>query len=291
MTFAFMLGTGRCGSSLLHEVLARHGGVGFVSNLDDRLPGGGRTARWNGAVYRRLPPTATQKGRLRLAPSEAYNLLDREVSPVMSTSFRDLVASDAAPWLAERLRAVFDARRQAQGVPLLLHKFTGWPRARFLAAVFPEARFVNVVRDGRAVALSWLQMPWWRGYQGPDHWQFGPLPVAYTEEWERSGRSFVVLAGLCWKLLMDAFDEARAAVPEDRWLQVRYEDFLADPRGRTEAMLGFCGLDWTAEFERGFGRYQFRAGRVEAFRRELGPADLALLDVSLGVHLERYGYG
>jgi nucleoside-diphosphate-sugar epimerase len=36
-TYAFVLGTGRCGSTLIHELLARHEGVGFLSNLDDRL--------------------------------------------------------------------------------------------------------------------------------------------------------------------------------------------------------------------------------------------------------------
>lgn len=289
--YAFMLGTGRCGSSLLHEVLARHADVGFVSNIDDRLPGGHRTARWNGPVYRRLPPIASQKGRLRLAPSEAYNLLDRDVSPIISTPFRDLVAADATPWLVDRLRAAFETRRQAQGAPLLLHKFTGWPRAGLLDAVFPDARFVNVVRDGRAVALSWLQMPWWQGYQGPDHWQFGPLPPPYAHEWERSGRSFVVLAGACWKLLMDAFEDAQRLLPQDRWLQVRYEDFLADPRAQFATLLEFCGLGWTPAFERGFRRYQFRTNRAESFRTELDPANLRLLEHTLASHLERYGYG
>ena len=36
-SFAFVLGSGRCGSTLAHDVLARHPDVGFVSNVDDRL--------------------------------------------------------------------------------------------------------------------------------------------------------------------------------------------------------------------------------------------------------------
>ena len=65
---------------------------------------------------------------------------------------------------------------------------TGWPRAGFLHAVFPDARYVNVIRDGRAVANSWLQMDWWLGYRGPEHWHFGPLSDEHREVWERSGR-------------------------------------------------------------------------------------------------------
>src|SRR6266508_3574126 len=36
---SFVIGTGRCGSSLVTEVIARHPAVGFVSGLDDKLPG------------------------------------------------------------------------------------------------------------------------------------------------------------------------------------------------------------------------------------------------------------
>jgi hypothetical protein len=37
-TLGFVIGTGRCGSTLVQEVLARHPQVGFVSNLEDKLP-------------------------------------------------------------------------------------------------------------------------------------------------------------------------------------------------------------------------------------------------------------
>jgi hypothetical protein len=59
---------------------------------------------------------------VKLVPSEAYHTLDREVSPILSSPFRDLDARDASPWLAGRLEALF-ARRQQAGT--FLHKFTG----------------------------------------------------------------------------------------------------------------------------------------------------------------------
>jgi hypothetical protein len=93
-----------------------------------------------------------------------------------------------------------------------------------------------------------------------------------------------------WKLLMDAFQAARAAIPASQWLEVRYEDVLADPRGQITAMLEFLGLEWTPIFEAGFSRYTFATGRREAFRRDLDPDQLALLDQSLSGHLRCYGY-
>ena len=288
--FAFVLGTGRCGSTLVHEIIARHPDVGFVSNLQDRVPQLPLPSRLNNDIYRRVPERFTTKGRLRYAPSEAYRALDREVSPVISAPLRDLLAEDVTPWLEQRFRSFFERRAAAQGRPLFLHKFTGWPRYGFVHRIFPEARFIHVVRDGRAVANSFLQMPWWQGYRGPDHWNWGPLSEADAREWEESGRSFAVLAGLEWKLLMDAFESARDLVPAARWMEVRYEDFVAEPREYMRAMLDHLGLDWTPAFERGFRRYRFDAGRRDAYRRDLGIHDLAMLDASLTPALERHGY-
>lgn len=294
--YAFVVGTGRCGSSVLHEILAHHGDVGFVSNLDDLVPRVGRsTARWNGPLHRALPAAATTKGRLRFAPSEAYRLLAREVSPLVVEPVRDLVAADATPWLADRLRQAFDARAGRQPGGLFLHKFTGWPRARFLAAVFPEARFVHVVRDGREVATSWLRMPWWRGHLGPTGWHFGPLPAAYQREWEVGGRSFALLAGLGWKLLLDAFEDSRAEIDGasgvgGRWLDVRYEDLLDRPQATMAEILDFLGLAADHRVSRTLDQRALRPPNGLRFRHELAPSDVAQLDQSLADHLARFGY-
>jgi hypothetical protein len=272
--FVFVLGTGRCGSTLVEEVLCRHASVGFVSNLEDRLNLPVTAGRWNGSLYRRLPAAVTQKSRVRYAPSEAYRVLSREVSPLLASPMRDLVADDVTPWLEARFRAFFTERADVQHTETFLHKFTGWPRAGFIRGVLPSARFIHVVRDGRAVANSWLQMPWWLGFEGPDHWQWGPLPDDLAAEWDASGRSFVVLAGLLWKMLIDAFDSARKTIPAMDWLEIRYEDVAANPRTAFAKMLEFCGLPWDAEFERGFERHTFTASRSDAFRRDLAPDDV-----------------
>lgn len=287
--YGFVLGTGRCGSTLVHEVVARHPDVGFVTNVDDRI-GSAAGGRVQAGLYRRLPAAATHKGRVRLAPSEAYRALEREVSPLVVEPARDLEASDAVPWLASRFEAFFTSRAAAFGAPLFVHKFTGWPRARFIDRVLPDSRYVHVVRDGRAVAASWIRTDWWRGHLGPEGWHFGPLPPAYEKEWEASGRSFVLLAGLAWKLLLDAFDEARRVIGEERWLEIRYEDVLDDPRRRTAEVLEFLDLPWTDAFESGFRAFRFDAGRADAWRPLLGDEASAELDASLADHLSRRRY-
>jgi hypothetical protein len=290
MRYVFVLGTGRCGSTMVEEVLARHPDAGFLSNLEDRSRVGVWARPWNSRIYELLPPAFTRKGRLRFAPSEGYRVLDREVSPILSRPWRDLTAADVTPWLAARTRSFFELRAKAQRREVFLHKFTGWPRAGFLAEVFPEARFIHVVRDGRAVANSWLQMDWWQGFNGPDHWQWGPLPQAYEAEWRKSEFSFPVLAGVLWKLLIDAHDSAAARLPKDRWLEVRYEDVVASPDRAFAEMLDFSGLAAGPAFSRTLGRLPFGSDRTQAFRRDLSAETVAELSRSLEKHLERRRY-
>jgi Sulfotransferase family len=282
--YAFLIGTGRCGSTLVHQLIARHPGVGFVSKVEDRLPWLPPAAgRLNNPLYRRAPSP-------RLAPSEAYRALARQVSPIVVSPVRDLVAADAMPWLARRFQAFFGQRAAVQGRPVFLHKFTGWPRTGFISAVLGEARFVNVVRDGRAFAASTLRMPWERAYLGPARWRWGPLPDPDQAEWEASGRSFALLAGLGWKVMMDAYADARTLVPEDRWLDVRYEDLLADPIGRCKETLEFLGLEWDRRFEAALPVRTLSDAPVRAWREDLDAASIALLDASLAGHLDRWGY-
>ncbi|GIJ44191.1 hypothetical protein Val02_10770 [Virgisporangium aliadipatigenens] len=293
MSLAAVIGTGRCGSSLVQELLCRHPSTGFVSGLDDKLPRLNLTGRWNGALYRRSAPRPSgmtslshsrrllERGRLRVAPSEAYALLERHVCAGYGRPCRDLLAADLTPHAAARLRSFVDDRLRAQRCDLLLQHVTGWPRTGWLRTAFPRMKVVNVVRDGRAVAASWLRMGWWDGWRGPDAWIYGPLPADLRREWEESGRSFVVLAGLGWRMLTDAATAARAAAPEGSWLDVRYEDLIAEPRKETARMLEFLGLEWTPAFERGFARYRFEQGRREAWRDELSPAQIAELERTL----------
>ncbi|MGV8908965.1 MAG: sulfotransferase family protein [Propionicimonas sp.] len=299
---ALVTGTGRSGTTLVQETLARHPAAGFISGLDDKLPRLNLSGRYNGKIYRWIPQRDSrmralrestkllEKGRLRVAPSEAYKLIDRHVFAGFSTPCRDLLAEDMTPYLQPRVQAFFDTRVRNQGCDVLLQHLTGWPRTGFLRAAVPDLRVIHVVRDGRAVASSWLQMGWWDGWRGPDNWFLGPLDSDLRQEWEESGQSFPVLAALGWKMLMAAFENAEAQCPPDRWLNVRYEDVLADPRTAFANMLDFLGLEWTDSFEAGFARHVIQSDRSAAFRDELTPSQLAAVEAVLEKPLTRWGY-
>jgi len=294
----FLLGSGRCGSTLIAQVLAHHADVGFISNIDDRVAPLNLSGRANNRIYRALPRGRRRLGGVRagvapgfgLTPSEGYRLLDRQVSPLLSAPCRDLVAADGHPWLADRLQHFFEGRATAQRRSVFMHKFTGWPRAGLLHRVFPDARFVHVVRDGRAVASSLIQQRWWPGYAGPSGWTFGELSADDARIWAESGQSFAVLAGLEWKILMDAFTRARDSVSAECWLELRYEQVVQNPHEAFKLLLDHAGLAWTAEFERDFSRITWESTRRDAYLNELSSQELNWLEGALGPVLRRLGY-
>src|SRR5829696_340724 len=66
MRFVFIIGTGRCGSTLVQELLARHPGVGFISNVDSILAPLDLKGRTNPAIYARLPSALGRRDRAYL---------------------------------------------------------------------------------------------------------------------------------------------------------------------------------------------------------------------------------
>ena len=95
----------------------------------------------------------------------------------------------------------------------------------FLAAAYPEARFIELRRDPRDVALSLWQA------------RFSGTALSYAYDLEAMAQRFNLYARMMahW----------RRVVP-GRILQVRYEDMVGDIAATSRAMAAHCGLDWVA---------------------------------------------
>ena len=287
----FIVGAGRSGSTAFHHAFARHPDVSWVSKILDVAP---RAEFANQAVLRALdlPVIGSAINRLviepgRLKPSEAYPFWERH-APGFSEPFRDLVAAD----LTERTRAqLVDAveRLVVPGRPVPLIKITGWPRMRYLHAAFPEARFVHVVRDGRAVVNSILQVDFWDGWRGTKGWRGLELTDEQAKRWDASGQSFVTLAAMELSDMLDAMVEARAEIPSELFHELRYEDLCADPGTTFDAVLDFCDLEQSPRFSRVVDEFGFRTTN-DKWRRDLTPPQQRLLEEELEPHLRRWGY-
>ena len=286
----FLIGSGRCGSSLIHELISRHRNVGFISNVDDNVKYFRSLGRFNNLVFRSPIGKLTKKGRLRFAPSEAYALISKQVSPIYALSGRNLRPSDVTPSLRRKFRNFFLERYHAQAKPVFFHKYTGWSRALFFKEIFPEARFVHIVRDGRAVANSFLQMDWWTGYEGPEKWYLGPLSDSDHQTWESSDKSFVTLAGLAWKILVDSIESDADKIDSDSMMTIRYEDFLQDPKKNIQSICDFSGLEFDTDFERQMRKNPVQLGRERAYVDDLSPEQVEELTHLMAPLLIHYGY-
>ena len=171
----------------------------------------------------------------------------------------------------------------------LLLKITGWPRIGFLSSIFEDAKFIHVMRDGRAVANSMINVHFWQGWKGPQDWGWGELSPAQEQEWNKRGQSFVVLAAIQWKILMEAMEKAKNAVSSECFLEIRYEDLCSDPIDQVHKVTQFCELPWTVGFERQLGEYQLK-NTNDSFKYDLTAKQLSDLEEVLGDYLRRYGY-
>jgi hypothetical protein len=122
---------------------------------------------------------------------------------------RDLVAAEVTPHIRACVKDAVASVMRHQCHPRFLAEYSGWSRFGFMKAIFPDAAFVHVVRDGRAVANSLLHVDYWLGYKDVHRWQFGS-PTADQAELARYGDSFVARAALNWRKLTDNIVEAAA---------------------------------------------------------------------------------
>jgi hypothetical protein len=141
-----------------------------------------------------------------------------------------------------------------------------------MRAMFPEAKFIILYRDGRDVALSLTKVPW----------MSKDLYV-----------NFVVWLYYSWIV-----DEERSN-PGPNVLFARYEDVVASPEEQLRRMLHFLGLPYEPAVALGWGNpegipqreYAWKARalgkitpeRVGVFRRELTAEQIAILE-RLGKH-------
>lgn len=279
-----LIGTGRCGSTALFEGLTRHPDVYWLTRLAERAPNTSLNA-WSHRFASSALVGDWARGRLR--PSEGYAFWDRHY-PGFSRPFRNLTARDVSPVLATAVRDSFTAMATPRRHHLLL-KVTGWARAGFIRRIFPEARFVHLIRDGRPTAASFLRSPWWDGWSGPDRWRLGPLDEPRLNVWRDAEQSFAVLAGLQWDVLLESTRRDFEGMGSDATIEIRYEDLCADPSSTIERILGFGRLAHPAPLVATIADHGFR-NRNDQWEHWMSQADAEALTAAIRGHLDLYGY-
>lgn len=268
--FPFFVGCGRSGTTLVRAMFDSHPDMA-IPDESNFIPRFGRRRRryersWGFATAAFLDDLFTQRWfrQAGLSQEATWQAFDSNPPASLPAAIRNLFALYAR----EHGKKLYGDKTPSYVLHLPL-----------LADLFPEARFVHVLRDGRDVAMSLLEVG------------FGPRTMAEAAiHWrERVGK------GLTY---------GRQLGPT-RYREVRYEDVLEDPAGTIGPLCDFVGLEFDPVMLRYFERadsivsskvYKYRSVRlpptkqIRDWRTQLPRRDLALFEVLAGDFLEEAGY-
>ena len=266
----FIFGCPRSGTSLLSRMLGSHPNLAIPDESH---------------LYNNIYPLVARYGDLRLEPVRA-----RLVSEIIKTEHIKawtpaLSVNDTLSHLEQNdFHGIVDGLLRSWAAKV------GKPRWgektpqhtlcwRTILSGFPRAQVIHLVRDGRDVMLSYRS-----AFFGPKH----VYPLA-----------------LRWREYLAAADEARDAIGEGRFLQVRYEDLITAPEQELRRICAFLGEDFasnTLDFYR--ERRALPQDRRNAeglllpvmsnntgkWRASMTPRELRIFEALAGDWLERHGY-
>jgi hypothetical protein len=241
----FILGPGRSGTTLLYKLLCLHPDVAFISNYDThRLS---RPFAKIALAVSHLGP-ATRRRAWFSAEGQAYlakrALLHRLVPmPVEGEAVYQacgLTLNETLEPVDEEIRARLRARfsrvqRRHPAGMLVLKRTANNRRIPALDSSFPEAKYVVIWRDGRAVALSLTQVHWW--LDNHVWWAGGKRP----RDMNLDRQGMLELAATNWLQEVMAIKRGLATVAPARVLTVRYEALVENLEKTVASILEFCG--------------------------------------------------
>jgi omega-hydroxy-beta-dihydromenaquinone-9 sulfotransferase len=248
---AFLVGAGRSGTTLLYKLLCLHPGVAYISNFENRwasFPPG----LANRVVAHRIPAKrATWFGRggnayflnrpwLKKAmptPNEGESIFQRCGLPL--TPAPGYVPTPAT---TRCLRERFERIRRGSGAEVLVSKRTANNRRiPQLEHIFPGAKYVHLVRDGREVTQSLATVEWW-----DDHtvWWDGRK----ARDIEQGGEDRLALCARNWVREVNELERQLDVVPASSRIDLRFERLLQQPMVELERVIAFLELPWTQPY-------------------------------------------
>jgi len=137
-----------------------------------------------------------------------------------------------------------------------------------LKSLFPDAKYVSIVRDGRDVALSVFELFW------------GPKNIAS--------------AALEWNHTVQLVKDFERTIPADQFLQIRYEDLLDTPVDVFGRLIEFLEIDDSeGEVLANIGRNirsELKAGNYNKWKQALTARQIRQFDAIAGDLLRDCGY-
>lgn len=235
--YVFIVGCPRSGTTLLRRIVSAHPQIVITPEahwiplwFEQR-----RGLTSDGLVTPELVPEllAHNKFTLFKLGREALMSLVDSREPISYASF---------------VTGIFDLYGKARGKGIVGNKTPDSARRMdTLHSLWPEARFVHLIRDGRDVALSLMNWPSVRTKKPGTFptWLNDPVPTA----------------ALWWELNVRRGREAGEALGPELYRELRYESLVAHPAQACAALCEFLGLPY----------HETMLNYHEAFRARKGP--------------------
>ena len=244
----FMIGMGRSGTTTISEALSAHEMVAWFPNYMNFLPaltfgcfflrildipGLGfylrgkkkQDKQWTSLLRRCLPHMV-----------EAYPVWQRHCGEKLKFDYLlNQIAS------LEESRAISRTMRKIlilQGKKRFFAKFTGPPRICYLNSIFPDAYFINIIRDPRAVIRSLLKVAFWKERGGLKKlwWKNGPKIDDFDIETSEDLMP-LKLAALQWKTVLEVAWQESKLIDQKRYIEIRYEDYVGNPHNTLSGLM------------------------------------------------------
>jgi sulfotransferase family protein len=243
-----LLGAGRSGTTLLYKLLSAHPNIAYLSNYQNRWPAwpvtaiahrclsifpGLMGAAWfmkGGGAY--FNERRSWLKSVIPTPAEAESVYRASGLPLSPDP--EFVPSNE---LVRAITTHFEKVRRVSGGKVLVTKRTvNNRRIPTLNKMFPNAKYIHLVRDGRAVAYSLPRVGWW-----DDHVLYwcGKSPKEMVVE----GADPLFLAARNWVEEMKSLQAGLQLIEQPNLLEVRYERLLEQPFEEIQRMVEFVGLE------------------------------------------------
>jgi hypothetical protein len=219
--YVFIVGCARSGTTLLQRLINAHDQIAITpeSHWICRLFEQGRGVTPEGMVTPELIPLVLEDlnprfARLNIGQQELLRLLE----------------NDCAVPYASFVSGIFDLYGKAKGKELVGNKTPGFVRKiHTLQRLWPQARIVHLIRDGRDVCLSMINRPLNRVNRGP------------LCTWARDP---VTTAGLWWEWNVKLGRQAGNSLDSRQYYEMRYELLVAQPGEECAALCAFLSLQY-----------------------------------------------
>jgi len=244
------IGPGRSGSTIISEVILAHESLAWPSNHQEYLP---RTAAVNllrPVFDNRFWRVTGEKGQLNKTrflntllplPAEAFPFWERITRPEIDFSRGFLLGEVATDEEKRQIRKSVSRIVAWQGKKRFAMKITGPGRIGYLQSIFPDALFVNVVRDPVATVRSLIKVPFWKDLGMHRLWWLGAYSDDEIATFERLKDDPVAATAFqLAKVLKTTREEARLC--NARMLTVHYEHFVTNPHDSVEEICSFLNL-------------------------------------------------